>query len=337
MENFRLLVKEFLSSEILVYSLYVYLFILVFYMVYCALNYFKYYSRMQRTIQSLYAHMNEQERSRAQAERQQRDIHGAGGKRDILARLDEELAYSGIKDKIKWMTTEIYIIITLVLIAIVLTISTIIYGPVIGIIAGALTYIGLRAIIAAIVSIRNKNTESVMLQFMNIVDNLSRTSDDLISILEKASRYIEDPLSNQIYSAVVEARNTGDTLLALQELQDRVKNKHFKVLMRNLEISSRFETNYSDIVEDCRDIFHNYLKSEKEKRNIRISGLLEILTMLGCGAVCIYLIGDIVDNKNIAVTLIKGGPVGIGILALLTFSAVGSVYLAAFKVLKDKG
>lgn len=335
MGDFQQLLHEFLDSQFLVYSLYFYLFALVFYMVYCALNYFKYYSRMQKTIQTLYSRMNEQEKSRAQAERQQRDIHGAGGKRDILARLDEELAYSGIKDKFKWMTTEIYIIIILVIVALALIITTALFGLFVGVATGFLVYICLRTIISVMVSVRNKNTESVMLQFMNIVDNLSRTSDDLISILEKASKYIEEPLSSQIYDAVVEARNTGDTLLALQDLQDRVKNKHFKVLVRNLEISSRFETNYSDIVEDCREIFHNYLKAEKEKRNIRISGLLEIATMLGCGFLCIYLISDIVDNGNIVVTLLQGGPVGIAILVLLIVSAVAAVYLAVFKVLKD--
>ena len=125
MDNVKQLLVEFLDSEFLVYALYVYLFALVFYIVYCALNYFKYYSRMQKTIQTLYSRMSEQEKTRAQAERQQRDIHGAGGKHDILARIDMELAYSGIKDKFRWMTTEIYLmILTTLLRAVIFTSSS---------------------------------------------------------------------------------------------------------------------------------------------------------------------------------------------------------------------
>lgn len=335
MDDFKVLLREFLDSQFLVYALYIYLFALIFYIIYCALNYFKYYSRMQKNIQSLYSRMNEQEKLRAQAERQQRDIHGAGGKHDMLARIDEELAYSGIKEKVKWITTELFIIISVLFIAIITTIFTVLKGIWIGIVAGAVTYLLIRLVIGLMVTVRNKKTESIMLQFMNIVDNFSKTSDDLIAIFEKASKYIEEPLSGQIYDAVIEARNTGDTLQALQELQDRVKNKHFKVLVRNLEISSRFETNYSDIIEDCRDIFHNYLKGEKEKRSLRIQGLLEILVMLCCGFLCIYLISDIVEEGNIISLLINNGPLGIAVLALLIGSAVLSLYIAVFKILKD--
>lgn len=335
MDNVKQLLIEFLDSEFLVYALYVYLFALVFYIVYCALNYFKYYSRMQKTIQTLYSRMSEQEKARAQAERQERDIHGAGGKHDILARIDTELAYSGIKEKFRWMTTEIYLMIVAIAVAIVTTAVVVTSGLWWGLFAGLLTYLSLRLTVSLMVASRNKKTESIMLQFMNIVDNFSKTSDDLISILEKSSRYIDEPLSSQIYDAVIEARNTGDTLTALQELQDKVKNKHFKVLIRNLEISSRFETNYSDIVEDCRDIFHNYLKSEKEKRSLRVSGLIEILTMGLCGVFCVFTLGDMTESGNLITSLLNGGILGIVILVYLCCAVLLSLYIAVFKILKD--
>ena len=336
MGDFKELLYEFLESEFLVYALYVYLFALVFYIVYSTMNYFKYHSRMQKTIQSMYARMNEQEQQRAQVERHQRDIHGDGSARDWLARVDEELAYSGIKEKLKWITTEIYLIIVAILVAIVTTVMTLVAGLWAGVLGGAAVILTFKCILAVLANNRDKKTESAMLQFMNIVDNFSKTSDDLISILEKASRYIDEPLSSQIYDAVLEAKNTGDTLSALQMLQDKVKNKHFKVLIRNLEISSRFETNYSDIIEDCRDIFHDYLKSEKEKRSLRINGILEITTMLLCGFFCIYIIGDITEQGNIIAALLAGGFVGQAILAFIVIAVLLSAYIAIFQILRDR-
>ena len=64
--SFKELLMDFLNSEILVYSLYLYLFALLFYIVYSTLNYFKYYSRVQKRVQSIYSRMNEQEKLRAQ-------------------------------------------------------------------------------------------------------------------------------------------------------------------------------------------------------------------------------------------------------------------------------
>ena len=333
--DFKSLLYEFLDSDFLVYAGYVYLFALIFYAVYSALNYFKYYSRMQKTLMSLYSRMSEQEKLRAQLERQERDIHGAGKKADFLSRLDEELAYSGIRDKIKWMTTELYIIILVTVTALAVMIATVIKGALVGILVGSITVILFKLVLVLLSNNRNRTTESIMMQFMNIVDNFSKTSDDLISILERSSRYIDEPLSSQIYNAVLEARNSGDSFAALQDLQDKVKNKHFKVLIKNLEITSRLETNYSDIIADIREIFHAYIKSEKEKRTIRINGIIEIGLMLACGLLCFVILSDITEQGNIVTLLLLGGTLGHILLGYLIFTVIISLYIAVFQILKD--
>lgn len=330
------LLIEFLDSNILVYCMYIYLLGLLTYIVYSILNYFKYNSRMKKTIMSLYTQMSEKEKDRAQEERNQRAIHGAGSKKDFLASLDEELAYSGIKDKCHWMTTELFLLLSVIVTAVASTVALITQGVLVGIVTLLGIVIAIKLIISLMANARDKKTESIMLQFMNIVDNFSKTSDDLISIFEKSARYIEEPLRTQISDAVIAARNSGDSIVALQELQERVRNKHFKVLVRNLEISSRYETNYSDIIEDCREIFHEYLKSEKEKRNIRMNGILEIITMLITGAFSVYMVGDVSDTGNIITALLEGGTLGMFVLVFLIFAVTASIYIAVFQVLRVK-
>lgn len=326
------LLREFLDSQFLVYMLFFYLLCLVFYFIYSMLNYFKYYSRMRKTLQSLYQQMSDQEKQRAQSERQQRDIHGAGGKKDFLASIDEKLAYSGIKEKLPWMTTEIWIL-TMILSAVVIGTIAVIANGLIGVVLYAIIPIMFELVLIVLTSTRSKKTESQMLQFMNILDNFSRTSDDLISILEKASRYIEDPLGSQIYDAVIAARNIGNTQQALVDLQDSVKNKHFKVLIRNLEISSRFETNYSDIVEDCRELFHSYIQGEKEKRSIRQTGLVQVIFMMGMGLFCISMLANLSDSGSILSVFTDAGLVGMIVLGILMASYLISTYILVFKIL----
>lgn len=335
MNDFKQLLNEFLNSTVIIYAMYIFLFGLLFYIVYSMLNYFKYYSRMKKTLQNIYAQMSAQEKIRAENERRERDIHGAGIKRDFLGKLDERLAYSGIKEKLKWITTEIYIVITLLLVSLVIIVFTIKFGFVIGLISGILVYSLFELIISLAISVRNKRTEVIMLQFMNIVDNFSRTSDDLIAIFEKSARYIEDPLKNQIIDAVSIAKNSGDRMGALQELQERVKNKHFKILVRNLEISSRYENNYSAIVEDCRGIFHNYIKNEKEKRVIRQQGLMDIGIMIAVGSMCVYIMDDISESSNLLLTLLNGGAFEHFILGYTVLTIVVTLYILIFKILRS--
>lgn len=334
--SFKDILKEFLNSQILIYALYAYLFGLIFYIVYSMLNYFKYYSKMKATIINMYNQMTEQERARADEERKQRDIIGEGTKKDWLASIDEKLAYSGIKEKIRWITTEIYLMFVLVIAIVITILLTVKISFIAGVLGFFITIALFEFALTIVITVRNKKTESMLLQFMNIVDNFSKTSNDLISILEKSSKYIDEPLSSQIYDAVIDAKNTGNSSVALHTLQDKVKNKHFKVLIRNLEISSRFETNYSEIVEDCRDIFHDYIKNEKEKHNIRVNGLLEILTMAVCGGASVYLIADISDSGNVIQMLLNGGVFGYFILGYIIAAIVITIYVAVFKVLRNK-
>lgn len=336
MQEFKELLIEFLNSQWLVYAGYAYLFVLVMFTVYNMMNYFKYHSRMRKTLQSIYTQMTDQEKNRAQTERQERDIHGAGMKKDWLSQIDEELAYSGLKEKFRWLTTELYILFNIIVTAVLISVMTVWKGLLIGLFSAVVLQIGLKIVLATLVNQRNKKVESTMIQFMNIVDNFSKSSDDLITILDKSSRYVDDPLGSQLYDTVVTARNTGDSMMALQDLQDKVKNRQFKVLVRNLAISSRFETNYTEIIEDCREIFHEYLKNEKEKRSIRINGMLEIIAMLICGAACVFIISDITENGNLLDTLLNGGILGNGILIYLIFSVIMALYIGIFKVLKNK-
>lgn len=337
MGELKELLLEFLDSKLILYSIQLYVFALIFYVIYSTINYFKYNSNMQKKINNLYGVMSKNERDRAIAEKRKRDIKGGGNKLDFLAAIDEELAYSGLKESIKWLTTEIFLLIEILSIAIVGTFTTLItHNFIKGLLMSLLLLVIYKATMVILIAKRDRQTETIMLQFMDIVDNFSKTSDDIIDIFEKASRYIDEPLNSQIANAVSEAKNTGDKLSALNTLQNKVKNKHFKTLVRNLEISSRYDTNYSDIIEDCRSIFHEYLKAEKEKRAMRVHGVFEIMAMMLCGAICIAFIGNITDSGSVLALLLEGGLVGHLILGFVVFAVIISVYIALFQILKDR-
>jgi hypothetical protein len=107
-------------------------------------------------------------------------------------------------------------------------------------------------------------------------------------------------------------------------------------LIQNLETSSRLENNYSDIIEDCRDIFHTYIKAQKEKRAIRMNGMFEILLMTGAGMMSLYLIGGVTEDGNIVSVLLNNGTVGQIILVATVAALLLAIYIAIFKVIKNE-
>ena len=333
-QQLKELAIEFLDSKILLVLLYAYMLAIVVFLVYSVLNYFRDYSRMRQRWIHLRSQLSEAEKERAHNERILREIQGESTKRDFLSRVDEELAYTGIKIKFRWLSTELFIIMSVIIILVVTTLVTVIGGILPGLVAGVLTLFVIRLGLLILVNIRNSQTELVMLQLMNIMQNLSKSSDSLISVLERSSRYIDEPLSSQIYQAVIEARNTSDTYEALKALQDGVKNKHFKMLIRNLEISSRYESNYADVIQDCSIIFHNYIKAEKEKNNIRSDGAVQIITMIIVGIITTYSMGTITDQGDI-VALLMQDTIGRLIGLSTVFSMLASIYIMIFKVLRN--
>ncbi|MEG1640539.1 MAG: hypothetical protein RR284_06405, partial [Ruthenibacterium sp.] len=97
----------------------------------------------------------------------------------------------------------------------------------------------------------------------------------------------------------------------------------------------RYECNYAVVVNDCRDVFHNYIKSEKEKAAIRQGGMVETLTMLGVGGLCLAMVQDISGTgEGLLQLLLTGGIAGNLILGYLCVVVLLALYLGIYKNLK---
>ena len=328
---------EFIANisviDVVKFIMYAGMFIALVYLAYNVLDHFRHHVHMRDTLRTLYSQMTDQERARAEVERRQREVHGEVNNKDWLMKLDLMILQSGIRDKLKWLSSEIFMIIVVVTTSIVWIVGIVLHGLLIGFMLGVMNAMLYIVILLVLAYFRGRKVEMGLLQFMNIVDNFSKSSDDIIQIMERTCGYIDDPLSTQIYDAVVEARNTGDASGPLNSLQERVGNRYFQLLIRNLETSSRFETNYSAIIEDCRESFHDYIANEKEKRAIQMNGAIEIIAMVVAGIACITMLGSLSDSGNVFEALANGGPIGQGILVFLIVTMLIALYIVIFQII----
>ena len=88
--------------------------------------------------------------------------------------------------------------------------------------------------------------------------------------------------------------------------------------------------------QDCRSIFQAYIEGSKEKKNVRMNGIIEIISMLICGVLCLAIFNQMSESGNLFIDMMNGGLMGKGIIALMIASTVISGYIIVSKLLDYK-
>ena len=134
-----------------------------------------------------------------------------------------------------------------------------------------------------------------LLLFINHLENFSSTTDDVVTLFEKTLPYVKEPLKRYVEEFVNEAKS-GDLKLAFRNFEKKVENKRFKSILNNLEIASRHEANYKDILGESRVILKGYFESKQRNKSIVQNGRAEILLVLLMAGVMIGVMSGITPN-----------------------------------------
>ena len=128
---------------------------------------------------------------------------------------------------------------------------------------------------------RWKQTEKELMPFLNIIDNFSKTKQDLFQIFEMATPYLREPLKSALSECGKHAAATGNRMEAIRDLIYRIEHPKFREIIQNLEICSRNEANYTRVLGDMRDSLAAYMSNRKEEAGILKEGQVQI-TVITC-------------------------------------------------------
>ena len=227
-----------------------------------------------------------------------------GNQEDIkfFYKIDLALAQSGLSEKIPFLTTEIFLTIIAFFTAlscfIVLKFTNVLlYGIFAGIAVISLFYV----FIFLLTSKNYQKVEENIIQFANLMENYSQTTDDIISIMGKVVVYLEEPLSGAVLECYNEAKSTGDVSASLNRLELKVEHPKFKELIQNLEICSRYEANYGVIINDSRDIIRKYIEQREKKINRVKAARINILILFATQVLTIWMMNSINEEPVFAV------------------------------------
>ena len=244
-------------------------------------------------VENVYERTKAQEERRLSEQERLRMEEGVQEKTDLLYRLDMMLVYSNIKKWIPFMNTEIFIgMAVLFSIAAYLIVSKATGVWIFGLLGAGCVCLSLYLVLYFLSGMNYQRTEKSLTAFLNLLENYSITSDDLIHILHKTAINMEEPVQSALYECYAEATSTGNAGLALRNLQKKIEHEKFKELVRNLEICSRYEANYAEIIKDSRSLIQEYTAYSQERKSIINNARIEILMIVGCCSLVFWMVDD---------------------------------------------
>lgn len=287
---------------------------------------------IRNALNEMYRKMGVQEKLRIAENRKNKLIYGKIDKIDWQTKLDLKIKHTGLRDKINWLSVEMFIAINVVLMILAFILGNILFeNPFYSLIMVVATPIIINLIMSILTIKRYNQTEDCVISFANIIENFATGSSDLIEVFEKVAPYMDKVLRVPLEKCVRTARTTGDVGLAIDELQENVEYEQFQTLVKNLEICSRYESNYTEIIHECREMLQIHLRDQRERKQIYRDGRIMILTLLGCGFLCVSMIGETVDMEGGILEFLLSSPSGILVLVMLIGILITCLYLAFIK------
>ena len=161
-------------------------------------------------------------------------------------------------------------------------------------------------------------TDENLLKFLDFLGSYSLTGGEVMGVFKQISVYLEEPMRGALEECYYEALLTGDTTLALLSTAEKLQHPKFKELIRNIEISGRYVTDYSALVIQSRRSIREHMRLRAERKSLAKEAWTNMLLL---GAMALIIL------KSVEVLI--GVPMG----ELLFHSVVGRICMAGIVII----
>ena len=251
---------------------------------------------------------------------------GVVKERGILLRVDKLLEEAGWRKFYSYFSSEVYFMLGFILSVLPAILSYMFSGALyVSFIIILLVWVVWGMLLYICAAMRYKKIQNQLMFFINLLENYSRTSDDLVDIISKTENYLEEPLRNTIAQFQWEAKHTGEIETAIGHLKTRLSHRKMQEIIQNLDMCRRHEANYAEIISDMRVSIQEYLKSKEERNGIRQSAKGSILVMMLVGVFIMKLVNGFVEGG--IYNLLTSNVLGITILVYQILLIVFGLWL----------
>lgn len=233
---------------------------------------------------------------RIKQEEEKRRLHGNYKNKNILYKMDISLLKSGLKKKFTFLSTELFFLIAAVIVVtagmITLEFSkNLLYMILMMMLSAFVIYVA----VYLLVQKNEKIIEDNMLQFADLLESYSSSSDDIINILDLIAIELDEPLQSSIYQCVNEARMDGDISSAFDRLIVRIDNKKFTQLIQNIEECSKNNADYGKVIRRNNESINLYISEKEIRKTMANQARINILIMFLIFGICIMFVSKFID------------------------------------------
>lgn len=268
------------------------------------------------------------EKSRHKKKRLEKKIIKNDAKENRTKGLKAKIYYSGIKKTIPFMNCGWYLTMTAAIAVIGMIITYTITDNklvtfIISVISGMVAYVS----VYIKANINYKKVDNQLVKFANLIDNFSKTgSGEIISLLRNVSSYLEEPLYTAVTNCTNEALVTGKDEEALDRLKERIESTLFGDMITNLQIASKHECNYSEVITAYRRVLRDHSRSVQNTKSIISIARADIIIMIAMTCIIMAMVQGML-SKSI-VTILTGS--GAGIICILFLVVILIIIIAIF-------
>lgn len=281
----------------MVLALKIVLFLSVLFTVYSLLSYSRDNKLLTGTAIKIFNISEERYNKRKEKKEKIRIEEGNIRDKSFLGKIDLLILRSNIKNRIPFFNTEIYISFSITLFATGFLLGDKLFNHwLVGLILALLSTLILYASIYFIAAYNYERIDKESLTFANMLENYSVTTDDIVSIMDQSSVYLKQPLKGYIEEFVSDVARTGDSTIAFRNLEYKIESERVRNIIRNLEICSRHEANYKEIITDNRDTLKEHLKAKEQRKSLINNGRMEIIICYLMCSVILYVFTSFVPN-----------------------------------------
>lgn len=218
-------------------------------------------------------------------------------KTDPLTTFQNKFVYSRISKRFTLLSTPLYFFLMILFSAIAFLVSlTVSHNLILAIIAALCIIIAMISIIYIMADINYKRTDNALLEFLNLLGNYSLVNGEITKVLQLVGRSMPDPIRSCIYEFSVEAQQ-GDVASALRNMRQKIEHPKFKEIIRDIEVSLRYSTSYTDMITSNRKLIKNYITAKEERKSIARQGNIQMFLIVCCLVVMLFVMGILLKEN----------------------------------------
>ena len=216
----------------------------------------------------------------------------------FLYRIEQRLMYCGLTGKYRWLTSEVWILINL-MVSGAGYFLTLIFSRNFLIALSVLVVIQIvRYLLESY--LMGKNYRAVndnLMKFLEFLGNYSITAGEVTGILKQISKYMEEPLRSVLDECYYEAQTSGDSGLALLAMAEKIEHPRFKELVRNMEISIRYSADFTALVRSSRRSVREHMRTRQERKTIVNEALVNMLILAAMSIVILIAVEQLIGTS----------------------------------------